>query len=139
MARFVVAVVATFITWSVVDFVVHGVLLGPSYEATADLWRPMAEMKMGLMYGANAISALAFVTLYQVLVRPKGVRGGFVLGLLYGTAMGIPMGFGTYSVMPIPLSMAILWFVGALVQTSAAGLLVGLILPARPSDSRTAT
>ena len=37
------------------------------------------------------------------------------------------MGYGTYSVMPIPYSMALTWFLGAVVEGAAAGLLVGSV------------
>jgi hypothetical protein len=38
------------------------------------------------------------------------------------------MGYGTYSVMPIPYSMALTWFLGAVVEAALAGLLVGKII-----------
>ncbi len=38
------------------------------------------------------------------------------------------MGYGTYSYMPIPHSLALFWFLGTVIQTTLAGLLVGLII-----------
>jgi hypothetical protein len=58
--KILIAGVVVFIAWSVVDFIVHGWILQGAYAATARLWRPMAEMKMGLMYFTTLISALAF-------------------------------------------------------------------------------
>jgi hypothetical protein len=46
MQRFVLAVLAVFIAWAVLDFVIHGVLLQATYQATPALWRPMADMSM---------------------------------------------------------------------------------------------
>ena len=40
MKRIVLAVVAVFVAWSALDFVIHGLILASSYEATARLWRP---------------------------------------------------------------------------------------------------
>jgi len=64
MKRFVLAVLAVFAAWSALDFLIHGMILRSAYEATAALWRPMGEMKMGLMYVVGVIAAAAFVGLY---------------------------------------------------------------------------
>ena len=44
------ATLAVFITWSVMDYLIHGVLLSSIYQQTASLWRPMADMKPVLMW-----------------------------------------------------------------------------------------
>jgi hypothetical protein len=38
------------------------------------------------------------------------------------------MGYGTYCVMPVPHYLAIMWFIGTLVETCVGGLLVGLMV-----------
>jgi hypothetical protein len=38
------------------------------------------------------------------------------------------MGFGTYSFMPLPESLAVAWCVGSIVEAAVAGLLVGWIV-----------
>ena len=45
MKKVILAILAVFIAWSVMDFLIHGVILHASYAATASLWRPMSEMK----------------------------------------------------------------------------------------------
>lgn len=128
MVRYIIAIIATFVVWSVLDMLIHGMVLAEAYEATADLWRPMEEMKMGFMYLTTGVASLLFVTLFGVCVNPKSVSTGLQFGFLYGLATGIPMGFGSYSVMPIPITMAVVWALGTLVQTALAGLLLGLII-----------
>jgi len=46
MRRVSFAVIAVFVAWSLMDFVMHGVILASSYAATQALWRPMNEMKL---------------------------------------------------------------------------------------------
>lgn len=92
--RVIIVVVAVFIAWSVLDFVIHGLILQSTYEATASLWRPADEMKMGLMYIFGAIGAAVFVWLYSVVVMPMSMAAGLKYGLLFGIATGFPMGFG---------------------------------------------
>ena len=47
--KLLIGTVAVFITWEILDFVIHNLILMDSYAATAHLWRPEGEMKMGLM------------------------------------------------------------------------------------------
>jgi len=131
--RVLLAIVAIFIAWSILDYIIHGLLLQATYEATANLWRPMEEMKMSLMYVVTLVFAVAFVAIYGFLVSPKSLVTGIKYGALFGLASGFSMGFGSYSYMPIPLSLAWIWFVGSLVETVAAGAIVGGIIR-HPND-----
>ncbi len=126
------AVAAVFVLVGALDFVIHGIILQSAYEATAALWRPMGEMKMGLMYAANLVSVVCLVALYGFLIGRKNVKTGVIYGLLLGTAQGIGFGFGSYSVMPIPLSMALAWFLGTVVELGLGGALMGAILRSDP-------
>ncbi len=124
----VIAIIAVFVLWSILDFVIHGVLLSKAYKATADLWRPMAEMKMGLMRIVVLISAIAFVLIYVLFINEKNMKTALKYGILFGIAAGISMGYGTYSVMPIPYKMAFIWFWGTLIEATLGGLVIGLII-----------
>jgi hypothetical protein len=120
----VVGTVAVFVVWGVMDFIIHGVLLSSLYAANPELWRPMAEMKIGVMYGAILISALFFTLLYELGLADAPLRKSVLYGAYFGVAIGIGMGFGTYSVQPIPLSLAVSWFVGTIVESIAGALAV---------------
>jgi hypothetical protein len=126
--RVILATIAVVVVWAVLDIVIHGVLLADSYQATAELWRPMGEMKMGLMRIVSLIAAAGFVSIYSFLVNPKSIKIGLLFGLLYGIATGIGMGYGTYSVMPVPYKLAFVWFNGAVVSALIAGLITALIV-----------
>ena len=116
---------AVFVVWSSLDFVIHGMILRSAYASTHSLWRPMAEMKIGLMYVTVFIAAMVFAFLYGGFVDNKNLRTGIKFGLLYGIGVGVGMGYGTYSVMPIPYFMALTWFLGTVVEATLAGLVVG--------------
>ena len=128
MKRIVLAVLAVFVAWSVLDIVIHGVILAPTYRDTAQLWRPMNEMKMGLMHVVVLISAAVFVGLYAFFVGKKSVATGIKFGLLFGIGAGISMGYGTFAVQPIPYKIAFTWFAGTVVEATVAGWLTGLIV-----------
>jgi len=132
--RPILAVVAVFLTWSILD-VAHGVLLDPVYQATADLWRPVEEMDLALMYSVSLATAACFVMIYTVVVTRKSLAAGRKLGALFGLASGISMGGGFYGFMPIPLSLAWGWFLGVLINFVLAGALVGAIVKSREEAS----
>ncbi|MGB5179375.1 MAG: hypothetical protein WBP44_11670 [Gammaproteobacteria bacterium] len=129
-----IAVVVIFIAWSLLDFVIHGLLLQETYEATASLWRPMEEMSMTLMYIVTLAYTVCFVAIYDVFVSQKSVSTGIKYGVLFGLAAGISMGFGSYTFMPIPWSLALSWFTGTLVESIVAGALAGAII--KQSENR---
>ena len=128
MKRIILAIVAVFVAWSALDFLLHGLILRRTYEATAHLWRPMAEMKMGVMHVAVFIFSMAFVLIYARLVREKSIGRGLYYGLLFGLATGVSMGYGSYAVMPIPYHLAFAWFAGSLVEATVSGVIVGVII-----------
>ena len=126
--RIFIAVVAVFIAWSILDYLIHGVFLQETYKATASLWRPMEEMNMPLMYVVTLAYTACFVLIYSMFVAEKSLATGIRFGAMFGLAAGISMGFGSYTYMPIPISLAITWFSGTLVEAVVAGALVGAII-----------
>ena len=128
MIRIVLAIIAIFVAWGVMDFIIHGKLLESTYESTASLWRPMDEMNMTLMYFVSLLVATCFVLIYSLLIQSKSLAQGIKYGLLFGLATGISMGFGSYSYMPIPMDLAWGWFLGTLAETLVAGSIVGAIV-----------
>ena len=134
MKRGILAVAAVFVAWSVLDYIIHVVLLGGCYEATAHLWRSPEDMKWGLMYFNVLIVAIIFVYIYAKFFARKGTCTGVTYGLLIGISWGVSMGYGSYSVMPIPYHMALAWFLGTVVEMTLAGLLLGLIIKEKISN-----
>jgi len=124
----ILSILAVFIAWSVMDYVIHGVILRYSYAATASLWRPMGEMKTSLMYFSAMIASITFVIIYSLLISRKGIPTGLKYGVLFGLSAGVSMGYGSYSVMPIPYHMAFTWCFGSVVEAMVGGLILGWIL-----------
>lgn len=126
--RSVISIILVYICWAGLDMAIHGALLGPAYEATSELWRPMDEIMTGLLQVVTLVSAAVFVLIYALWFREHDTGTGIKYGLLFGVGAGISMGYGTYAVMDIPYRMALTWFLGTVVQAGVAGLLVGLII-----------
>ena len=81
--------IAIFVAWEVLDFLIHGVILGPTYATLANLFRPQAEMKMGLMVVVTLIGALTFAAVYAWFVNPKSLTTGMKFGLVWGFGGGV--------------------------------------------------
>lgn len=127
--------IALAVLWFAAEFVIHGIWLMPLYEQTAELWRPSEEMGPSLwsMLRLLAIS-FAITVLYCKTLMPcapksddskkscpmkHGLCFGAVLGLLIGTMMG-----SSWLWQPIPVDLAIKWFITGFAQ----GVLSGLVL-----------
>jgi hypothetical protein len=128
LKKYLLSVILVFVLWSVLDFMIHQVILGSAYQATAQLWRPFAEMKLGLLRLATLILAAVFVGIYALLVNPKSIKTGVFYGLLMGLLSGVSMGLGSYSFMPITIQIAVVWFLGSFIQMTLAGLCIGAII-----------
>jgi len=132
MKKAIFATVAVFFTWAVMDYVIHGLLLGSVYASTPQLWRPMAEFKFGLNWFVVLVAAACFVYVYVFLIADRGLKTALTYGGVFGLGAGISMGYGSYSVMPIPYVLAFSWFVGTLVEALAGGVVAWFVVTRGP-------
>jgi hypothetical protein len=128
LKKVALAGLAVFVAWSLLDMVIHGVILKSAYESSSHLWRPMAEMKMNLIHVVVLIAAFVFVSIYGWFVTEKSPGAALKYGILYGFGAGVSMGYGSYAVIPMPYHIALVWFLGTLVEFALAGWLLGLII-----------
>jgi len=122
------AVLSIFVVWLILDFALHRILLRSIYDATSNLWRPMNQMNLPLVYLVMLVLIISFVLIYGLLIEQKSVAYGIKFGALFGLALSISAGFGTYIHMPIPLMLAWSWFLGGWVKAVAAGAIVGALI-----------
>lgn len=126
--KVLIATVAIFVTWEILDFVIHGMILQSTYAAQPELWRSQEEMKMGVMMIVVLVTALCFSYLYGAFVSNKSMATAIKFSLVWGVAAGLSMGYGSYAVMPVPYYMAITWFLGTVVEAVVAGAILGVII-----------
>jgi len=126
--KVLIAGLAVFVAWVILDLVIHSAILSSAYEKTADMWRPTEEIMTWLNWLVVLIAAFCFVAIYTYLISPKSMNVGLLYGLISGIATGVSMGYGTYSVMPIPQCMALTWLLGVLVEAVVGGAIVALIV-----------
>jgi hypothetical protein len=126
--RPLLAALAILVAWTLLDVLLHRLLLAPIYDASPNLWRPFDQMNVALIYAVTFVLIGVYVGTYQFLVRPKSLRAGLFLGGFIGLALGVSAGFGTFIHMPIPLALAWGWFIGGWLKGLTAGAIVGAVI-----------
>ena len=128
LKRLVLSGVAILFAWTVIDLLLHRFLLRSIYDENISLWRPFDQLNILLIYIVTFTLIAIFVATYWLLVRPKSLGKGLLLGVFVGLTLGIAVGFGTYIHMPISLILAWGWFIGACLKGTAAGAIVGVLI-----------
>ncbi|MCF8262131.1 MAG: hypothetical protein K9J12_15245 [Melioribacteraceae bacterium] len=128
MKKLLLSVLAITVSWQILDYLLHGVLLSSAYEETSSLWRPMEEMSMGMMVLISILVSGSFSYIYYKFVNNKNLKTALMYSLVYGFGAGVSFGYGSYMVMPIPYYMALTWFLGTIVEALVAGVIVGYLI-----------
>lgn len=131
ITRFIGAGIAVFITLQILDFLIHGLLLGPTYENLKEVWRPDMVSKMWIMYATSLIMSFLFVYLFIMVYKGKGVVEGIRYGLLIGLFINVASTFNQYVIYPIPFILALQWFIYETFELITAGIIVSCIYKPR--------
>jgi hypothetical protein len=135
MKKLIIAIVATFVTIWVTDYLIHEVGLKNAYVATKSHWRPEAEMmaRMPWMMLGQLVAAIGFATIYvKALANSATIKCAFFFGLFIGLiqAGGQLM---TFAVEPLPGSLIAKWIIASLGQSTLVGLV--LFFVCKPAKS----
>ena len=85
-------------------------------------------MNVVLIYIVTIVLIGIVIGIYSLLVRPKSLGAGLVLGAFLGLALGLSSGFGTFVHMPIPLSLAWGWLIAGWLKGLVAGGIAGAVI-----------
>ncbi len=125
--RWLIASIVVYIVMGLTEYIVHGIILMGTYEATASVWRPMEEIKGWIGFVTGAIFSLIFVYIFIKGYEGKGIMEGARYGLWIGLMFTIPNAYGFYSVLPIPYSLALMWWIFGTVQIVIYGIVAAAI------------
>ena len=128
MLQFLLSGVLILIAWTVFDILMHRLVLHPFYAQNQNLWRPLNQLNVVLIYVATFTLIAIFIGMYGLLISPKSLGMGLSFGAFLGLALGIGSGLGTYIHMPIPRALAWGWLIGGWLKGIAAGAILGLII-----------
>ena len=134
--KFTIACIAVFVFIFLYSFLFHGFFMKNSYEQTASLWRPEADMKSYMVWLilGQFIFSIGFVALFTKAFKRGGIAEGVVYGLLVAIIF-IGHYFIGYAVSPYTLSLLLNWSIGTLIEFILAGIIVAFIYKSKTSES----
>jgi hypothetical protein len=119
---------AILVAWTVLDVMLHRLLLRPLYAQDPQLWRPFERLNVVLIYLVTFMLIAIYILIYGLLIHPKSVATGISFGCFLGLALGLGVGGGTYIHMPVPRALAWGWLVGGFLKGIAAGAILGAVI-----------
>lgn len=125
------ASLAVFVVYMVLDFILHSFILSSYYRAQPNLWRPEMMSTMWIMQLSLLVMSFLFVFIFAKGYEGKGLAEGLRFGLIMGAFYSLPHIMGQYVVYPIPLSLALGWLAGGIVEFLACGLVAAAIYKAK--------
>ena len=125
--------IAVFVAMQILDYIVHGVILKPTYDALKSLWRP--DEKLWLYPIIGFIVSFFFALIFSKGYENKGVGEGVRFGFYFGMVMSIPMAYGSYAMWPIPYSLALQWFLYTLVEYIILGVVIAKVFGSKPKET----
>ncbi len=125
--KFWLGFIAVFVTAEILSFLVDGFLLKADYEAMAHLWRPDMMSFMWVYHVLMLVGAFFFTLIFSKGYEGKGIMEGVRYGLYIGIWMSMGMAYGTYTMIAIPYSLALKWFLLGIVQYIIMGIVVAAV------------
>ena len=73
LKRLLLSGFAILFAWTVIDVLLHTLLLRSIYDENISLWRPFDQLNVVLIYIVRFTLIATFVATYWLLVRPKSL------------------------------------------------------------------
>jgi hypothetical protein len=131
LKRFLPSVLAVFITYEVLSYVIHSLLLSECYKELASLWRKDMMQYMWLMYLVDLFFSFIFVLIYTKWSKKFNIGFGILFGLLVGLMMNTNGMINQWVIYPITNHLLVLWIIFGLLQFLICGLVLGIIYQPR--------
>ena len=136
--RFWMAFAACWVAGQVLGFVAHEILMAPSYEALAHLWRSKEAMGslMWIMFLSSALLVFLFCFIFTRNYEGKGIMEGVRYGVLIALFVAVPHAVDAFVIYPIPFTLSIKWAAIGLVYFTVLGTILAAIY--KPDAPKTA-
>lgn len=125
--RFFLAALAVLVLIFALDFIIHGLILSSTYKALSNIWRPDMMSLIWIIYIGYFLFAIIFTYIFYKGFEDKGILEGIRYGFIIGILINGIGAFGQYVTYPIPLSLAIQWFIYGTIEYIICGIAVSLI------------
>ena len=125
--RIIIASLGVFITFEVLEYVIHGMILMGTYESMSEIWRPDMESKMWIMNITALFFSFLFTIIFAKGYEDKGILEGVRYGVLIALLMNVIGMFNQYVVYPVPFSLTLQWFILGTIQIIICGIVASLL------------
>jgi hypothetical protein len=123
--KIVISFIVVFVVLEVLNFVIHSLILGATYESMSELWRP--EIKMWIMWIADLIFSFFFVFIFVKGYEGRGIMEGIRFGLVIGCFYVIPGIYSQYAVYNLPYSIILQWLISGFITMVIIGIVAALL------------
>jgi hypothetical protein len=124
--RLIVSIIVLFIGMFGCDMLIHGLWLEADYKATANLWRPEAEMGKFmpwlLLYQFTCAAVLSIIWA-KAFAHDSSIGAAVVYGALMGLFFE-SSAFVTHAVSPLPSDIMAKWVVSGILKMALLGALL---------------
>ncbi len=118
---------AAFLFVFMFELIVHGFLMKSMYDATNSVWRPQAESNSVVMLLSQFLFSMAVAFFYPIVGNDKGCKKAMPFGSGLGFVMAMPQ-IGTFSYLPIPISISLCWAVAAFIKALGSTYIVARVM-----------
>ena len=98
--KFFIAFIVIFVVGLILGFVVHVVLLGPTYEELSNIWRTDMDRLMWIQWVTALFYSFFFVYIFARGYEGRGIMEGIRFGLIIWGFFTIPSIYNQYMVSP---------------------------------------
>ncbi len=116
-----------FVTIEILEMLVNFFILGPVYQANAQIWRADMNSKMWIFHVVMLFEAFFFSFIFSKGYENKGLAEGVRYGTYIGIWLGVGKAYATYAMIAIPYSLALQWFIYGIIEYVLAGMVLTLI------------
>jgi hypothetical protein len=125
--RYFAASLAVFAVSMGLGYLVHGVILQPTYRSIQGVWRLDMQSKMWINTLVAILVSFLAVLIFTKGYEGKGIMEGLRFGLIIGLFLSIPAAYGTYMIIPIPYYLALEWFLYGTAQWIILGAVAAAV------------
>jgi hypothetical protein len=138
MKKVWIGFIAVFVWVFVAEWILNMYVMMPVYMATANLWRPPEEMKTGVILIVQLLYAFFLTLIFSKGYTYKGILEGVRYGFYVCMITALPGAYMTYATMPVPYSLPLGWFIGGLIETVVAGVILSFVFGSKAAEASAA-
>lgn len=131
LKRFFYSVLAVFVAYEGLGYLINTVLLNECYVELEQLWRKDMDHYMWVMFLSDFILINFLVLFYSRWSKSFTIWSGLLFGLLAGVMVSTVSSINQWVIYPLSNHILVLWVLFGLIQFAISGLILGLIYKPR--------